>query len=181
MRLLAGARQRAYEICAGFPCGPFFMRLSRQTHALWVSDWPRNADTIYRDNCLVALKDAGFVWDLESYRNLLFLDLSLEEYGKLLQPLPLYPPAFPVQESLHQAYELCRFLLLHPSPPLASQPAVFLREILKLTDSPHTSKLLNRIPALHEQCAAWLRQASPLPYGAGRILAAWIKEQNRTE
>jgi len=178
-RLLTGPRRRAIDICAGFQRSSFFMRLSRQPHALWVSDWPRHADTPSTECCMVELKAAGFVWDLVPHRNLLYLDLSLEEYERLLQQLPLRPPYLPSQESLHQAYGLCRFLLLHPSPPLGSQPHAFLREILKLTTAPHPGKLLNRVPALHEQCAVWLRQKSPLPHGAGRVLAAWIEERSR--
>jgi len=179
--MLAGSRRRAFEICAGFQCSSFFMRLSRQPHALWVSDWPRHADMLSRERCLAELKTAGFLWDLDPHRNLLFLDLPLEGYEKLLQPLPLQPPGFPSRESLHQAYGLCRFLLLHPSLPLGSQPSAFLREIIKLVNVPHPSKLLSRIPDLHEQCAVWLRQKSPLPHGAGRVLAAWIEERDGNE
>ena len=82
--------------------------------------------------------------------------------------LPATLPAFPAQEEDFAAYALCRLLLLHPAP-LSRQPMELNRALWLWTVRPGSLK------ALHETCAALLRQKKPLPTLGGQLLAAGLQ------
>ena len=78
-------------------------------------------------------------------------------------PLQRCPP-FPTREEDFAAYALCRLLLLHPAP--LSRPAH------GAESGPYGSGRYDpeNLKALHETCAALLRQGKPLPTLGGQLL-----------
>ena len=89
--------------------------------------------------------------------------------------LPDRIPLFPKQEMLHEAYALCRLLLLHPHECPALREA---RIMLKMTAGPE-EVLLRTISEIHQRAAQAIRQGKPAGCEAGRILAAWIREKEK--
>ena len=167
---------RAYAILSAHGAARFFLRRSLGNHCLWVSDLPRyGAEDLWKA-AATELHSQGFLCVLQPEARLLEIDLALEAYEKLLAPLPQNPPELPAHSAYHPAYALCRLLLLHPAP-LKSQPMEPLRDILKAEAQGNPAVLSSRVPALHEQCAQWLRTGQPLPYAAGQVLAAWLPRQ----
>ena len=147
----------------------FFMRQPNENHSLWVSDLPRRTDAFTTEAAMRSLRAHGFPCECHASSRLLAIDLSLERYDALLNTLPQVPPPMPADDRLHPAYALCRLLLLHPSP-LSAQPLAPLRLLLHAApEIPFDS-----LPALHRECAAWLRAGQPLPHAAGQVLATLL-------
>ncbi len=117
----------------------------------------------------------GFTVQPDVQARLWRLDWTPERWRQALDALPMDMPALPTRQALHGAYALCRLLLGHPAP-LMEQPMHMLRCVLKRIQQGEDA-LLRDVPALYAQSAARLRMHQPLPYDAGRVLAAWLGQQ----
>lgn len=146
-----------------------FVRICKEDHALWVSDLPRHTSS------LPQLMDTDVLCWTDSEKKLLYLDWTEAGWRRRMDALPASPPALPVQESLHSAYALCRFLLLHPAE-LTANHLPFLRRMIKALDKGNPE-----IQLWHEQAAQALRAGKPMASCAGRLLAEWIAQQEEKE
>ncbi|MBP3645636.1 MAG: hypothetical protein J6K55_04340 [Clostridia bacterium] len=139
-----------------------FLRMDRTDDALWVSDYPRrNADTIGVEE---QLRSIGVSCALDEKTKMWHLDWTEDRWDELIRGLPLTPPALPADDSLHPAYALCRFALLHPAP-RTPESLCMLRSVLKGTQT---------IRQLHEEAVSAHRAGQPIAYDAGRLLAAQL-------
>lgn len=156
---------------SGQPC---FLRISKTDDCLWVTDLPRRIESLA--DVEQSLADLGLCCRLDPASRLWHIDLATERYASLASLLPTNPPPFPADESLHEAYALCRLLLSHPAE-LATQPLEPVRAILKWLTFPE----LCPFPAsLSGQCAALLRLGQPLPHLGGQLLAAWLTQKGES-
>ena len=153
---------------SGKPC---FLRISKTEDCLWVTDLPRRTD--FLADVERSLADLGLCCRLDPASRLWHIDLTPATYAAWSSHLPTPPPPFPADESLHEAYALCRLLLAHPAP-LADQPLSHIRAILKWLAFPAHCPFPS---ALHGHCAVLLRQGQPLPYLGGQLLAAWLQQK----
>lgn len=166
------AREAVYEaLCANGTRG-CFLRLSRDDRALWVTDFPiRQKETAEAEE---ALRMMDVEWEPDGASGLWRLNWTPAGWRRALAPLPKEPPPLPSEETLHPAYALCRLLLCHPAP-LEVQPMERLCQMAKAAQGPMEA-LTRMLPAFHSDAAKRLRMGQPLPFDAGRILAARIAE-----
>lgn len=151
------------------------LKVCAAPEALWVCDLPRRGGDTPRTHSILSAHQVIVL--PESQNGLWLLDWSPERYQGLAARLPRCAPAFPNSDALHPAYALCRLLLSHPFP-LESQPLGPSREVMKLEGRP-PEQWNARLPRLHGQCAALLRQKAPLPTLAGGLLARLIENTQR--
>lgn len=151
----------------GAPC---FLRICLTDDALWVSDLPRRLQDVS------AVKEAllGLGVGCREANGLWKLDWLPERYAALAEALPKAVPPLPWDGALHEAYALCRLLLIHPAP-VPQQPVEPVRAVLKLPQKP-AGEQLQAIRALAGQCAAGLRMHRPLPTMAGGLLAERLSD-----
>lgn len=146
-----------------------FVRICKEDCALWVSDLPRHTDE------MPPLANTDVRCWVAPEKQLLYLDWTEDGWACRMRTLPDTLPAFPVQETLHTAYALCRFLAAHPAERTAAH-LPFLRRMIKAL---HEGK--PKISLWHEQAAQALRCGAPVTDDAGRLLAAWIAQQEEQE
>jgi len=147
--------------------GGGFLKLDKDDSALWVSDLPRrNADL---QSVQKALESAGIRCRLDKKSRMWHLDWAEERWERFLAALPKECPSFPQNESLHEQYSFCRFALAHP--------CASTQEGLKMVRA--LLKGETNIRKMHEHAAQMLRSGQPVAYGAGRVLAAMIMEEER--
>lgn len=175
--LLEPFQSKAYAILSAWSDRTFFLHKCQQSHSLWVSDLPRQLPAPAMQSAIRVLEANGFLCENHLPAHLLWMDISPSQYEALLAPLPQRPAALPIQDALHPAYALCRFLFLHPFA-LAVQPLSPLRDVLKAGDAASLRNCLSLIPPLHQQCAAWLREGRPLPHAVGSVLSAWLEDED---
>ncbi len=153
--------------------GGCFLRVCRDDGALWVSDAPRLAITPQAPPAFAAL---GVACVLDGRSRLWRLDFTTERWESEVAGLPPVPPPLPACDAVHGAYALCRVLLAHPCE-LSAQPLGPLRRVLKA--GPQGMEDVARL--LREETALRLRQGRPVAHAAGRVLAAWLQEIERTD
>lgn len=166
-------QNEAFEALRTYGNAPCFLRVSLTNDALWVCDLPRrSADP---SGAQKALETLGVVCRMDAHARLWRLDASQERYAAWNAALPKDVPALPEDDRLHEAYALCRLLLLHPSP-IECQPMDWNRAALK--QSTATALDMERFVApAHAACAGLLRSNAPLPSMAGGVLAQWLVRQ----
>lgn len=146
-----------------------FVRVCDGGNALWVSDFPRRcAETagtaeLLKRNGFSVLTD-GQLW---------LIDWTEEYWQELLDGIPESLPRLPDEQERHEAYALCRLLLVHPAQRQTEHmPA--LRTAVKLSAG-QTAHAGKAIRDLYEEAAVQLRQGKTVAHDAGRILAVWLR------
>lgn len=168
---LKNEQQRLYALMpAESHC---FVRVCDHDHALWVSDLPRRSDDCESLTC--QLKEQGFFVKTDEKTGLWLIDWTQTTWEAFQQKLPKELTVFPLDEKYHEAYALCRLLLLHPTE-MEPHHMPALRRMIKLTAA-QPAQMLKKIRILHEEAAVMLRKGQSLPHAAGRVLAAWLAEQ----
>ncbi len=163
---LSEEKAALYEALQAFQSNGFFLRCSDTSEGLLVCDLPRRGGDL--SGAEEALTRLGWRLLPERRPGLWLLDRTEAVWQELSAHLPRELPAFPAREEEFAAYALCRLLLLHPAPP-AVQPMELNRALWLWTVRPGSLK------ALHETCAALLRQKKPLPTLGGQLLAAGLQ------
>lgn len=163
---LTDAKAALYEALKPFSPSGCFLRFSDTPEGLLVCDLPRRGGDL--SGAEEALTRLGWRLLPERRPGLWLLDRTEPAWQAMADALPAVLPAFPAREKDFAAYALCRLLLLHPVPP-AVQPMELNRALWLWTVRPGSLK------ALHETCAALLRQKKPLPTLGGQLLAAGLQ------
>ena len=159
-------QQRLFDLLS--QQGQCFVRLCGDDSALWVSDLPRRANC---DGLVEKLRNEGF--EVRIADGLLYADWTEKNRQKYLSALPTELPALPLRPELHEAYALCRLLLLHPSEE-KNRHMPMLRQMVKLTLR-QPSDLFRAVRRMHEETAVSIRNGHAAASDAGRVLADWLQ------
>ena len=166
------AQQEVYTILTN--CAQehhFFLKRNNDERALFISDYPRRAKAIAKAENL--LRSHGYVLTQQN-ADLWHIDMTVTKYARCM---PVEQELrFPICEKWHEAYALCRFLLLHAQED-REETLPLVRSMMK-TMMVGEKEVLQHVSQWHERAVYLQRTKQPLSRFAFLLLTHYIQERN---